>query len=69
MRQAGVDPGIPLTRLEQGAVPMVPSPSDHVLLVAVTEVNAPESLERYVSTARDMLRAFAAVPSPTKAAP
>jgi glycine dehydrogenase subunit 1 len=55
MRRSGLDPGVPLTRLELGATPVLPEPGGHVLLVAVTEVNTPESLETYVAVAREVL--------------
>jgi glycine dehydrogenase subunit 1 len=75
MRGRGVDPGVPLARLELGARTVFPTPaqspgqtstasssagapavpSDRVLLVAVTEVNAPEALARYLTAAREVL--------------
>jgi glycine dehydrogenase subunit 1 len=64
MRARGVDPGVPLTRFEEGAMPVFPGegpagsspvPSDNVLVVAVTEVNTPEALDSYVSAAREVL--------------
>lgn len=55
MRARGVDPGVPLGRLRAGTAP-APGPSDaHVLLVAVTEVNPPEALDRYVEAAGEVL--------------
>jgi glycine dehydrogenase subunit 1 len=45
MRAFGVDPGVPLSRFGR--------PSS--LLVAVTELNPPEALDRYVATARHVL--------------
>ena len=66
MRGHGVDPGVPLTRLLLGADAgpsgagtspggLVP---EHVLLVAVTEINTPEALDRYVAAARETLAAL-----------
>lgn len=43
MREAGIDPGIPLLRL-------CPH-SEEAMLVAVTEMNAPADIDRYVETA------------------
>ena len=70
MRECGVDPGVPLTRLLLGTNVGLPGAgpapgdavSEHVLLVAVTEVNTPEALDRYVTAAREIL----AVLSPTE---
>jgi glycine dehydrogenase subunit 1 len=54
-RGRGLDPGVPLTRLAPGAHPALPVSADQVLLVAVTEVNTPESLDAYIATAREVL--------------
>jgi glycine dehydrogenase subunit 1 len=76
MRAHGVDPGVPLTRIETatqpvfatatgaapraGAAPTKTAASDgNVLLVAVTEVNTPEALDRYASVAREVLARLA----------
>jgi glycine dehydrogenase subunit 1 len=56
MRARGVDPGVPLTRLELGARAVCAGPTNNVLLVAVTEVNSPPALERYVAEAREVLQ-------------
>ncbi len=45
MRAFGVDPGVPLSRFGR----------PNSLLVAVTELNPPEALDRYVATARHVL--------------
>ena len=84
MRARGVDPGVPLARLQRGAdavfptevtptdpstgglafaAPDAPAPADRVLLVAVTEVNTPEALERYLAAAGDALEALASAPT------
>jgi glycine dehydrogenase subunit 1 len=67
MRARGVDPGVPLTRLAlgesaaptAGAAPKGGAGVENALLVAVTEVNPPEALDRYVAAAREVLDAFA----------
>ena len=53
MRARGVDPGVPLARLVAGS--STPAARRTCLLVAVTEVNTPDALERYVAAARDVL--------------
>jgi glycine dehydrogenase subunit 1 len=57
MRVRGVDPGVPLTRLQMGARPVFAAETvgENVLVVAVTEVNTPDALDRYVSVAREVL--------------
>ena len=63
MREHGVDPGVPLTRLLLGTdairsgagTPPGGVLPEHVLLVAVTEINTPEALDRYVAAARETL--------------
>jgi glycine dehydrogenase subunit 1 len=55
MRDRGIDPGVPLNRLELGAKPVLSTPSDNALLVAVTEMNHPAALDRYVEAAREVL--------------
>ena len=69
MRARGVDPGVPLLRMETGARAVSATapapgtvPTENVLLVAVTEVNPPDALEKYVAAAREVLALF--VPSP-----
>jgi len=47
MRARGVDPGVPLSRFGRPGA----------LLVAVTELNPPEALDRYVAAAREILDA------------
>ena len=47
LRSRGVDPGVPLGRFD--------SAWSHVLLVAVTDVNAPSGLDAYVEAAADVL--------------
>jgi hypothetical protein len=67
MRARGVDPGVPLTRLwrgqpaglDGGAVEM---PVEEALLVAVTELNPPEALAKYVEVAASVLASFGAAP-------
>ncbi|OFW58846.1 MAG: hypothetical protein A2133_02110, partial [Actinobacteria bacterium RBG_16_64_13] len=67
MRARGVDPGVPLSRLGS-AIGNAGSRSaaanrtrgENVLLVAVTEVNPPEALDRYVAAAGEVLDHFAA---------
>ncbi|MBN1320073.1 MAG: aminomethyl-transferring glycine dehydrogenase subunit GcvPA [Thermoleophilia bacterium] len=61
MRERGVDPGVPLTRLllgtsagrSDGETAQDAVLLEHGLLVAVTEVNTPEALDHYVAAARD----------------
>ncbi len=67
MRARGVDPGVPLTRMERGGRPVFEdtagqprTPDDSVILVAVTEVNTPKALEAYVVTAREVLEGLRA---------
>jgi glycine dehydrogenase subunit 1 len=75
MRARGVDPGVPLSRMELGNLPVMetgtggaaehapraaPRTSDNVILVAVTEINPPEALEHYVVAARDVVAATGA---------
>jgi glycine dehydrogenase subunit 1 len=67
MRRSGVDPGVPLTRLALGAAPVMTDAAHHVLIVSVTEVNAPHALERYAATARDVLHSLATAYPSTKA--
>jgi glycine dehydrogenase subunit 1 len=65
MRAQGIDPGVPLERLWRGhAAPAIDTPAaqaaaglpvGHGLLVAVTELNTPEALDRYVETAAGVL--------------
>jgi glycine dehydrogenase subunit 1 len=60
MRERGVDPGVPLTRLWAGLRDLPPAASAaNVLLVAVTEVNPPEALDLYVAAARESLALLA----------
>ncbi len=68
MRSRGLDPGVPLTRLAPGKRPALPRSVEHVLLVAVTEVNTPESLESCIATARDVLTARASSATPSRGA-
>jgi glycine dehydrogenase subunit 1 len=58
MRAKGIDPGVPLTTMERGALTVMPAagngapaPTGNVLVVAVTEVNPPGTVDRYVETA------------------
>ncbi len=67
MRARGVDPGVPLTRMERGGRPVFEdtagqprTPDDSVILVAVTAVNTPKALEAYVVTAREVLEGLRA---------
>jgi glycine cleavage system P protein (glycine dehydrogenase) subunit 1 len=67
MRAHGVDPGVPLTRLWQGQSVDVDGgademPVEEALLVAVTELNPPEALARYVESAASVLASLEAVP-------
>jgi glycine dehydrogenase subunit 1 len=55
MLERGVDPGVPLSRLELGAHPVFPAPSVNALVVAVTEINHPAALHRYEEVARAIL--------------
>jgi glycine dehydrogenase subunit 1 len=70
MRAEGVDPGVPLRTMERGAEPVQARgpggarrsaarqthvPGENVLLVAVTEVNPPEALHRYVTAAAQVI--------------
>jgi glycine dehydrogenase subunit 1 len=63
MRARGVDPGVPLSRLLRGLdrvggtvdLPGTAAAAEHVLLVAVTEMNTPEALEHYLVEAREVL--------------
>jgi glycine dehydrogenase subunit 1 len=63
MRALGVDPGVPLVRVELGGAAVFPSgtatTADRVLLVAVTELNSPEALDRYVAAASRILETVA----------
>lgn len=61
MRTRGIDPGVPLRRLHGGS----PAVDAHALLVAVTEVNPPEALDRYVAAAREVLATPLASPGVT----
>jgi glycine dehydrogenase subunit 1 len=67
MRRRGIDPGVPLDRLGPVAAPVLPGAADHVLLVAVTEVNAPEALADYIAVAREVLTAVASPPTSSSA--
>ena len=63
MRARGVDPGVPLDPAGGCGAPRRRCrrrSADHVLLVAVTEVNPPEALDRYVAAAREVLALRAA---------
>lgn len=65
MREHGVDAGVPLELMERGGLPIMLSTREaepgadqpvatahtNILLVAVTEANTPEALERYVAAA------------------
>jgi len=70
MRGRGVDPGVPLRRLTSADNPMSPTAAvpaeaasvDHVLLVAVTESNPPEGLERYIAAAREVIDLLPGIP-------
>ena len=66
MRARGVDPGVPLARIEAGARAVLAGSASQVMLVAVTEVNAPEALERYVSTAAEVLQSLSSRPTEGK---
>lgn len=60
MRTHGIDPGVPLDRpaldrKDTNAFLKGGAPSDRVLLVAVTELNGPSELDRYVAAAREVL--------------
>ncbi len=64
MRDQGVDPGVPLTRMRAGTRAAISAgsdlmsgfgPLDHVLVVAVTELNTPVALDLYVAAARRVL--------------
>ena len=57
MRLRGIDPGVPIDRLELGCSPALPGPTANMLLVAVTEVNSPDALADYVGHARSVLQA------------
>ena len=52
MRARGVDPGVDLGRFDPAL--------DDCLLVAVTEMNTPADLDRYLAAARDVLGEAAA---------
>jgi glycine dehydrogenase subunit 1 len=67
MRHNGVDPGVPLTRLHPDAAPLPRGLEEDALLVAITEINSPAALERYVSAAREVLGQLAAASAPTGA--
>jgi glycine dehydrogenase subunit 1 len=65
MRAHGVDPGVPLARLfptlpDPATAPLAAQEVERALLVAVTELNPPEALERYVGAAAAVLAAAAA---------
>ena len=70
MRRHGVDPGVPLVRLLRGldytgyqrGLPGDAANAESVLLVAVTELNGPETLDRYVAAARKVLARTAKQP-------
>ncbi len=49
MRVRGIDPGVPLDRLDLGCSPVLADLAAEVLLVAVTEVNSPDALADYVA--------------------
>jgi glycine dehydrogenase subunit 1 len=54
MREKGIDPGVPLARLSRGRSGDADIPGvlmNQVLLVAVTELNPPEALNRYAELA------------------
>jgi len=59
MRQRDVDPGVPLSRVPDFVGALLPAAGNidpqSVLLVAATESNTPEALERYVIEARGVL--------------
>jgi glycine dehydrogenase subunit 1 len=75
MRARGVDPGVPLTRLATGSAPAAArggdpaanvrfaAPAANVLLIAVTELNPPEALDRYVAAAREVLTELPSPPA------
>jgi len=59
MRERGIDPGVPLARLTAGSTSAATDANSqataNILLVAVTEVNPPEALDRYIAAAREVL--------------
>jgi glycine dehydrogenase subunit 1 len=61
MRSQGVDPGVPLARVWRGQALEGPAAAEAAaaLLVAVTELNLPHALERYVEAAAAVLGAGA----------
>ncbi len=63
MRAHGIDPGIPLELIEMGGAPVLAHPRVDALLVAVTEVNTPDSLGDYVAKAQVVLKALGPLPS------
>jgi glycine dehydrogenase subunit 1 len=90
MRDRGVDPGVPFSRLLRGldlsarpsggstgpflagGGPLDAAAAEKVLLVAVTELNTPEELDRYLAGAGEVLDVLAAAPTalaPTASAP
>jgi glycine dehydrogenase subunit 1 len=76
MREHGVDPGVPLTAMERGALPVTACaepagaqrsaarptspPADTALVVAVTEVNSRPDLDHYLETAARVIPPLAA---------
>ena len=70
MHDRGVDPGVPLGRLLRGlrhtgaagGSPADVAAAENVLLVAVTELNTPEALDRYLVSAREVLPRLAPAP-------
>jgi glycine dehydrogenase subunit 1 len=61
MRARGIDPGVPLSRVWRGRPLEGPAATQAgtTLLVAVTELNPPEALDRYVEAASAVLGAVA----------
>jgi len=77
MREHGVDAGVPLERMERGGLPIMLSASgkepgatqpvaaathSNILVVAVTETNTPEALERYIAAARAVVSSLGSAP-------
>jgi glycine dehydrogenase subunit 1 len=69
MRRRGIDPGVPLTQLEQSGSPVLSGPAERVLLVAVTEVNTPVALDSYIAAAREVLASRASSAAPATRGP
>lgn len=60
MRLRGVDPGVPLTLVGSETRAPTPHGIENAILVAVTDINTREALDKYVDVSRAVLTALAA---------